>query len=83
MQTCETTGAGGGLEGPLLSEHAGYKTGGWRSLWLAASIARQLARTPLGGRGDGSLQPYASFIYSMENHHLQTCLLILPAAEKE
>lgn len=83
VQTCETTGAGGGLEGPLLSEHAGYKTGGWRSLWLAASIARQLARTPLGGRGDGSLQPYASFIYSMENHHLQTCLLILPAAEKE
>ena len=81
-ETCESRGAGVGLEGPLRPEHAGYETGGWGSLWVAASIAWQLAHTPLGGRGDGFLQPYASFIYSMENHHLQTCLLILPAAGK-
>lgn len=41
-ETCESRGARIGLEGPLHPEHSGYESGGWGSLWVAASTAWQL-----------------------------------------
>lgn len=41
----------------------------------------RLAGTPLGGRGDDSVQPYASFVCNMENHQLRTHFFLLPEAE--